>query len=150
MRKKRHLTAEEIPLPLDEAFFVVEYCKDCDISRASLACGIELEEAYAIKEKPEVSVQIKNALRSQRIYGAITPEYLMHEFHDLALLAKQKGQLSVATNCYKVAGSLGLVDAYAPEKVELKGDKEVIERLMRNRKALGIEREKDGKVVTFK
>ena len=41
-------------------------------------------------------------------------------------------------------GRLGTVDAYAPEKVELKGDREIVEKLARARN-----RKITGKVVTF-
>lgn len=148
MRKKQHLTIEDIPLPVEEAHFVLEYCKDLDIARASSACGIEHEKAYELRQRPDINMQIQRILQSQLSITDITPDWLMQEIYYVHLLSLQTGKLNTSLQALKLIGALGRVDAYAPEKVELKGDRDVVERLMRVRKR-NLENMKSEKIVKF-
>ena len=151
MKKTPHLTIEDIPLPVEEAHFVIEYCKDLDVHRAAAACGIDPERAFNLRVNPTINVQVQRVLQSHLNTKDITADWLMQELYYTYLLALQTGKLSVALQCLKTLGALGKVDAYAAEKVELKSDRDVIERLMRERKRRlhGYDGSEFAKVVDF-
>lgn len=134
MRKNTHLTISDIPLSPEAAHFVIEYCKDTDIHRAAAACGIEPTRAFELRTDKDVNTQIQRVLQSNLGIKDIDADWLMQELYYVHLLALQQGKLSVSLQTLKTLGALGKVDAYAAEKVELKSDRDVIERLMRERK----------------
>lgn len=134
MKRTPHLTIEDIPLPIEAAHFVIEYCKDTDIHRAAAACGIESNRAFELRTDPEVNMQIQRVLQTRLTTQDITPDWLMQELYYVHLLALQQGKLSVSLQTLKTLGALGKVDAYAAEKVELKSDRDVVDRLLRERK----------------
>lgn len=134
MKKLQHLMLEDIPLPLREAHFVLEYCKDLDIHRAAEACGLAPEEAFELRVMEPVMEQIKVILQSRLTVQDITPDWLMQELYNLHHVCLQKGRLSTSLQTLKTIGALGKVDAYAAEKVELKTDRDIVDRLTRSRK----------------
>jgi hypothetical protein len=141
MKKTPHLTLEDLPLPVEEAHFVIEYCKDLDIHRAAAACGLAPERAFDLRFSPDVNTQIQRVLQSHLTIQDINADWLMQELYYVHLLALQSGKLSVSLQTLKTLGALGKVDAYAAEKVELKSDRDVVQRLMRERKRrLGADR----------
>ena len=132
--KKQQLTFEDIPLPTEEAHFVVEYCKDLDVHRAARSCNIDAEDAFKMVAKQKVITQIQRILRSRLEVRDINADWLMMELYNLHIMCLQTGKLSTSHQVLKTIGSLGKVDAYAAEKVELKSDRDVIDRLQRERK----------------
>lgn len=144
--KTEHLTISELPLPPEQAQFVLEYCKDLSIHRAAAICNIDGETAYQWRTDPEVSEQILRVLRIRMNVPEINSEWLKQELYYTYLLSTQSGKLSVAMQCLNRLGMLGSVDAFAAEKVELKTDKDIVERLYRRRKFA----QEQKKVVDFR
>lgn len=132
--RKQHLTIDDINLPTEEAHFVVEYCKDIDVHRAARACNIDAELAFKMVTKEKVVKEIQRILRTRLEVNDITADWLMLELYNLHIMCLQSGKLSTSHQVLKTIGTLGKVDAYAAEKVELKSDRDVIERLQRERK----------------
>jgi len=133
MKRLQHLKLEDVNLPLEEAHFVLEFCKDFDIHRVATSCGLTPEDAFDMRVRPDV---VKEVVRIQQMHfgpAELTAEWLMQELYEIHILCKHSGKLNTSHQILKTIGSLGKVDAYAAEKVELKSDRDVVERLMRGK-----------------
>ena len=64
----------------------------------------------------------------------IDAEWLLYEAVDNHYLARQNGDLKSSNTALALIGKITLVDAFAAEKLEVIGDKEIAERLARGRK----------------
>mgnify|MGYP003640650669 CR=1 FL=1 len=146
MKKLQHTKLADLPLPLEEAHFVLEYCIDMDIHRVATACNIRAEEAFELRQREDVSKVIQAQMQDRFTSYEITAETLMQDFYRLYHVAMQQGKLPTAVQALDRVARLGLVDAYAAEKVVLKSDRDVVERLMRERKR---RLARDPKAVTF-
>lgn len=134
MKKLQHRLIEDLPLQVDEAHFVLEYCIDMDIHRVAAACNINAEQAFELRQREDVSAVIQQILRDRFTPYEITADVLMQDFYRLSHVAMQQGKLPTALQALDRVARLGMVDAYAAEKVELKSDRDVVDRLLRERK----------------
>ena len=145
MQKRKPVTRHDVQLAEDwQALFVLEFAKDLDVLRAAQAIQISVDTAYEWLGEDKITAAIRNVMLKRAEQYRVDPEWLMQEWQDLYELCKQHRAFSTAVQCLKEMGRLGTVDAYAPEKVELKGDREIVEKLARARN-----RKITGKVVTF-
>lgn len=133
MKRRTHLTLDDVRLPLAESHFVLEYLKDFDIHRTAVVCGLTPEEAFDLRIRPDVLTEVVRLQQDTLTVKEITADWLSQELYELLNMCKQTGKLTTAHQVLKTIGSLGRVDAYAAEKVELKSDRDVVERLMRGR-----------------
>ena len=116
-----------------EAAFVVEYVRDMNASRAAVAVGYDPATGHKLKNKAEIEAAVTLVLKRRLEDSDIDAEWLLYELVDNHLLARQAGNLSASNSALATIGKLALVDAFAEEKIAVKTDQEVMERLVRGR-----------------
>jgi hypothetical protein len=149
MKKLQHRILEDLPLVKEEAHFVLEYCIDMNIHRVAAACNIDPERAFELRQREDISAVIQEIMQDRFTPHEITAEVLMQDFYRLHHVAMQQGKLPTALQALDRVARLGMVDAYAAEKVELKSDRDVVERLIRERKRRLAELNNPDKVIDF-
>lgn len=133
--KKQHMTIDDLhDLSADRAMFVIEYCKDLDARRAAAAAGLNVDEAFAIRDEQDVAMGIQRVLQSHLQPSDITPEWLLQEFYYNHLLARQRGKITASNQCLNLIAKHASVDAFAAEKVKMTTDQDTIDRLIRERR----------------
>lgn len=138
MGVKRKETMINVPgfseLSMQQAIFVIEYCKDFDPRRAASAARYQNPDyGYKLIHEPEVSAALDEILRRRMEESDIDAEWLLYEAMDNHRLARQAGNLSASNKALELIGKMALVDAFAAEKVELSTNQEVVDRLIRGR-----------------
>lgn len=133
MTPLKHYTLDDLPLTTVEAHFVLEYCSDLNLSRASVACGIDHEEGYNLFQREDIQAHIQRILQNNVKVSDVTADDIMTMLYRLYINCMQNNKQGTALQCIKTMGSLGRVDAYAAEKVEMKDDRDVVQRLIRQR-----------------
>lgn len=135
----RRLTISDLTgLTPRDAAFVIEYCKDFDARRAATAIGCEPDSGYAIRNRLEDHIF---AVLSKRLESSeIDAEWALMEAVDNHLIARQVGNINASNTALKMVMQHCMVDAMASDKMNINvhGDKEIMDRLMRGRqRALG-------------
>lgn len=131
------ITAEQLTgLKPDEINFVIEYCKDFSARRAAEASGFAADSGYQIKEKEHVRAAINKILTQRLDASHIDAEWVLMEAVDNHKIARQHGNITASNTALSMIMKHTFVAAFAPEKVEVSSDKDVMERLMRGRKRL--------------
>lgn len=120
-------------LTFQEAQFVVEYTKDWDHSRAAMVAGYSPERGTVLRKDERVQTAINMIMKRRLEDSDIDAEWMLYELVDNHLLARQRGNLSASNTALGLIGKMSLVDAYAEEKVALRTDEELVQRLVRGR-----------------
>lgn len=133
----KRITASDLTgLQPEHINFVIEYTKDFAPRRAAEASGFPPDEGYKLKELPDVAAAIANILNHRLEASHIDAEWVLMEAVDNHMLARQAGNISASNTSLNLVAKHVFVDAFAAEKVEVSGDKEVMERLQRGRKRM--------------
>lgn len=72
-------------------------------------------------------------LRARAIEAEVDAEWLKLQGVDNHWLARQQGKIGESTAALSFVAKLAGVDAFAAQKVEIKSDSEIIDRLLRAR-----------------
>lgn len=138
MKYPRRLTTERlVGLSPKEINFVIEFCKDFSPRRAAEASGYSPDSGYQLREKPEIDAAIDSVLQSRLDASHVDAEWLLGELVDNHMIARATGKLSASNTALGLIGKMGMVDAFAAEKVLVAGDQEVMDRLQRARQRVG-------------
>lgn len=132
-RRLRFNTTEMAILTYEQAHFLGEYMKDLDMVRACGVAGITDEQGRAMLRDPNVRrarQMVKDRLDHET---AIDAEWLLWEAVDNHELARQAGNLSASNKSLEMIGRMSLVDAFAEQKIQLRTDDELMQRLNRGR-----------------
>lgn len=121
-------------LSMQQAIFVIEYAKDFDPRRAASAARYQNPDyGYRLLHEHVVAKAVDLILLRRMEASDIDAEWLLYEAMDNHHLARQAGNLSASNRALEMIGKMSLVDAFAAEKVELRTDQEVVDRLLRGR-----------------
>ena len=115
---------------------MIEYLKDFDAQRAAAATGFTPTYGYELLNNAFVVDAIQNVTMQRRESADIDAEWLKMELVDNHFVARQTGKLSASNTALGLLGRHAAVDAFAAEKVEIKTDEEVRDRLLRARKRM--------------
>ena len=115
------------------ANFVIEYCKDFDAQRASLAAGFTVTYGYELLKNPFVEDSVQAVVANRLESADIDAEWLKMELVDNHRLARHTGKLSASNTALGLLGKHSAVDAFSPERVEITGSEEIRQRLNRAR-----------------
>lgn len=125
---------EDFPhLDLAHALFVIEYCKDNDARRAASVAGYPADEGYKLRDDPYIREAIQSVIVLQLKDKVLDPEWLLQELYHNHLLARQQGNITASNQTLNLIAKHAKVNAFAAEKVEMIGDKEIMMRLTRER-----------------
>lgn len=113
--------------------FVLEYLKDMNERRAAVICGFNPDEVDAVFEEPGVRELINANLDRRMDLANIDAAWLLQEMIENHYLARQEGKLSASNQILSVIGKHTQIDAFAAERVEVKTDSDLKERLKRGR-----------------
>jgi hypothetical protein len=116
--------------------FVIEYSKDFNPGRAAVASGFQPDSGYAMLKEESVK-QVLDIILANRLEAShIDAEWVLMEAVDNHLMARQANNLSASNTALKLIAQHTMVDAMASDKLNMniQGDKQIIERLMRGRK----------------
>ncbi len=116
-----------------KANFVIEYSKDFDARRAAVASGFGAEKGYKLREEPAIEAALFEILQHRLNSSHIDAEWVLMEMVDNHILARQNNNLSASNTALKMVGQHAMVDAFAAEKVQVSGDEQIKERLLRAR-----------------
>ena len=133
MSKK--ITLSELSgMPEDVAMFAIEYVADFNPRRAAKVTGHDPDSGYSLSKRADVTEFVR-LVKSRRFEAAdITAEWLLLEAVDNHQLAREQGNVSASNTALNIIAKHTFVDAYAAEKVEVTGESEVMDRLLRGRK----------------
>ena len=113
--------------------FAIEYSKDFNARRAAVVTGYESDSGYALAKREDVQ-QCLNLMLVNRLESShIDAEWVLMEAVDNHLLARQDGNITASNTALGLIAKHTMVDALASDKLNLnvQGDREVMERLMR-------------------
>lgn len=116
--------------------FAIEYSKDFNARRAAVVTGFEADTGYALTKRDDV-MECMTLMLSNRLEAShIDAEWVLMESVDNHLLARQDNNISASNTALGLIAKHTFVDAIASDKLNLNvvGDREVMERLMRARK----------------
>lgn len=116
------------------ANFVIEYAKDFDARRAATASGFEADSGYKIRDREDVQQAIDRILHHRLESSHIDAEWALWEAVDNHRIARQMGNITASNTALGLIMKHAKVDAFAVEKIQVAGDKEIMERLLRARK----------------
>jgi hypothetical protein len=134
--KVRLDTLDDIILTPQEATFVIEYCKDYALRRAAEASGVDPDTASEFKRRTGVTRAIDHLIGQRWSNSNIDAEWLLLELADNHLIARQQGNINASNAALALIAKHASVDAFAATKIEVAGDKEIVERLQRSRERL--------------
>ena len=117
--------------------FAVEYCKDFNERRAATVAGFQPDSGYQIKTHTAVKAAIDAILRARALEAEVDAEWLRDQGVENHYLARQQGKIGESTAALAFVAKLAGVDAFAAQKVEVKSDSEIVDRLLRARERLG-------------
>lgn len=130
----RKVTAEKLKgLSPKEANFVIEYTKDFSARRAAAASGYAPDSGYDLRDRSNIAAAIDNVISGRLAASDITVEWLLHEFVDNHIIARQQGKYAASNTALGLIAKHKFVDAFAAEKVDIVDDREIAERLRRGR-----------------
>ena len=118
--------------------FTIEYSKDFNARRAAVVSGFESDTGYSLVQREDVQ-QCLNIMLANRLESShIDAEWVLMEAVDNHLLARQNGNITASNTALGLIAKHTMVDALASDKLNLNvvGDREVMERLMRARKRM--------------
>lgn len=113
--------------------FVVEYTKDFNPRRASVACGMDPDTGYIFRKKTHIVEAIETFLARRVEASDIDAEWVLMEAVDNVLISKQLGKMSASNAALNIVAKHCNVDAYAAEKVKIDTADDVVQRLKRAR-----------------
>ena len=113
--------------------FVIEYVKDFDARRAATASGFPPDEGFEIRDTEAVRNALVYIMQKKLDSVTIDAEWLLGELVDNHLIARMQGKISVSNAALNIIAKHASVDAFAAEKVEIKGHEAVREKLKRGR-----------------
>ena len=117
----------------EHRLFAIEYCKDFNERRAAQIAGYEPDQGYSLKTKPDIKKAINAILEARSKEAEVDAEWLVQQGVDNHWLARHQGKISESTAALSFVAKLSGVDAFAAQRVEIKSDSEIIERLIRAR-----------------
>lgn len=132
-------------LDIQRITFVVEYLKDFNARRAAEAAHYSSPDyGYKLIKDDELVKKAITLVTMRRMQESdIDAEWLLYEAVDNHRLARQAGNLSASNAALQLVGKIATVDAFAADKLELLGDKELVDRLNRGRKRAAKKEEED-------
>jgi hypothetical protein len=118
--------------------FAIEYGKDFNARRAAVVTGYEADSGYSIAQREDVQHCVAMMVNSRLEASHIDAEWVLMEAVDNHLLARQDGNITASNTALGLIAKHTMVDALASDKLNLnvQGDREVMERLMRARKRM--------------
>lgn len=117
----------------EHRIFAIEFCKDFNERRAAGVAGFEPDRGYSLKKIPVVKDAIDAILKARSMEAEVDAEWLQMQGVDNHWLARQQGKIGESTAALTFVAKLSGVDAFAAQKVEVKSDSEIIDRLLRAR-----------------
>jgi len=125
--------------------FIVEYTKDFNPQRASIACGWQPEHGYVVRKKPEVMAAIEYIAARRIEESDVDAAWVLDELIDNHYIARSNNQISASNQALNMIAKHCNVDAYAAEKVKIDTADDVVQRLKRARNRV----ETDDKEISF-
>lgn len=116
------------------ANFVIEYTKDFDPRRAAAASGFQPDTGYNIRDREDVQEAIDRILQQRLENSHLDADWALWEAVDNHRIARQMGNITASNTALGLIMKHAKIDAFAAEKVQMSGDKEIMERLLRARK----------------
>jgi len=119
--------------------FAIEYSKDFNARRAAAVCGYAPESGYTLSEREDVQT-VLSVIASKRLESShIDAEWVLMEAVDNHLIARQSDNITASNTALNLIAKHTMVDALASDKLNLnvQGDKEIRDRLMRARHRVG-------------
>lgn len=137
---RRYLTSDIIGIDISPRHlaFAIEYCKDFNARRAAVVNGFEADTGYSLTKREDV-IHCMGVIVGSRLEAShIDAEWVLMEAVDNHLLARQDGNITASNTALGLIAKHTMVDALASDKLNLnvQGDREVMERLMRARKRM--------------
>ena len=121
------LVKEQTGLSPKEINFVIEYTKDFNISRASVASNFSAQTGSKLLQSPNVNAAIDYILSNRRKTSDIDAEWLLGEAVDNHLIARQAGDIKASTSALTLIAKHTMVDALAADKVKVEPVTVVVE-----------------------
>ena len=118
---------EQTGLTPKQINFVVEYTKDFNVSRASVASNFSPAHGNTQLKDPAVSHAIDYVLANRRKTSDIDAEWLLGEAVDNHLIARQTGDIKASTSALTLIAKHTMVDALAADKVKVEPVTVVVE-----------------------
>lgn len=144
-----------VPFPIDgmedvHVMFVIEYLKTRKATVAAESVGLAPDTGHKLlRENPAVQLAVSQALRYHYEEARIDAEWLLKEAVDNHHLARQQGNLNASNNALNLIAKHAQVDAFAAEKLELAGDEQIRDRLLRARKRQAARRDEGNQEESF-
>lgn len=126
--------------------FVIEYIKDYNAPRAAVTAGFGSDYGYKLRDEPEIAAAIMRITTELLDAAQIDAQWALMEAVDNHLIARQMGNITASNTALKMIMQHAAVDAFAAEKVEIAGDKEIMERLVRARRRRQEQHQDDGEI----
>lgn len=117
--------------------FAKEYLKDYNGRRAAIVSALDPADADDILNDPYVASLVLESIESQMRAVNITKTWLLEELVSNHKIARHAGKITASNAALGLIGRHCDVDAFAADKVQLSGDKELIERLKKGRNVSG-------------
>lgn len=137
---RRYLTTDMLGVDISPKHlsFAIEYGKDFNARRAAVVTGYEADSGYSIAQREDVQHCVAMMVNSRLEASHIDAEWVLMEAVDNHLLARQDGNITASNTALGLIAKHTMVDALASDKLNLnvQGDREVMERLMRARKRM--------------
>tara|TARA_R110000850_G_scaffold91270_1_gene193821 strand:+ start:1220 stop:1762 length:543 start_codon:yes stop_codon:yes gene_type:complete len=137
---RRYLTKDMIGIDISDRHlsFAIEYCKDFNARRAAVVTGYESDSGYNLAKREDVIHCVGIIVGSRLEASHIDAEWVLMEAVDNHLLARQDNNISASNTALGLIAKHTMVDALASDKLNLNvvGDREVMQRLMRARKRM--------------
>ncbi len=130
--------------------FVIEYSKDYDARRAARVSGYGPDSGYQLRDRDDVQEALAHILQFRLDTSHIDAEWLLWELVDNHQIARANGNINASNSALNTIAKHAMVDAFAAEKVEIAGDEAIRERLLRARKRMGEDANKEASEVSFK
>jgi hypothetical protein len=115
------------------ARFVAAYMSTFKVTMAAERVGISPEEGFALLRNPVVQRAIDQSYARLYEEAMIDGAWLLEQMVENHFIARQCGNLSASNQALTLIAKHSAVDAFSPERLEIAGDKERVERLLRGR-----------------
>lgn len=117
-----------------EATFVLEYCAgEFSARNAAERSGYSPEHGYKLLKKEHVKACVDRILAHRKHTSDINAEHVLKSAEMHRKISLHLGQMTAANRALDIIAKHTFVNAYAPDKVEVTTDKDILERLQRGR-----------------
>lgn len=128
-----------------DSTFVIEYVKDFSPRRAAECAGYAPEHGQVLMKRDDIIECIRKIVEERMTEMNIDAEWLLYELVDNHRIARQHGNISASNTALGTIAKHVTVDALAKQRIEIDdvSDRQLTERLMRGRKRMNDENEKE-------